>query len=76
MLRSIIKGVYDLIGVLPDYLKAYEKEYDTQKAYEEIFSRVFKGSILDIKKGLKHFELDENWKAVLDELKERIDSNK
>ena len=28
------------------------------------------------KKGLKHFELDENWKTVLDELKERIDGNK
>lgn len=76
LLRSIIKGAYDLIGVLPDYFKAYEKEYDTQKAYEEICSRVFIGNILDIKKGLKHFELDENWKTVLDELKERIDGNK
>lgn len=76
LLSSIIKSVYDLIGTMPDYFKAYEKEYDTQKAYEEICLRTLIGNILDIKKGLKHFELNEPTKNYLNELKERIDSNK
>ena len=76
LLRSIIKGAYDLIGTMPDYFKTYEKEYDTQKAYEEICLRTLIGNILDIKKGLKHLELNEPTKNFFDELKEMINNNK
>ena len=57
--------MYDLIGTMPDYFKTYEKEYDTQKAYEEICLRTLIGNILDIKKGLKHLELNEPTKNFL-----------
>lgn len=76
LLSSIIKGVYDLISTMPNYFKEYEKEYNIQVAYEEICLRVLIGNILDIKKDLKHIDLNKSTKDFLDELKKMIESNK
>lgn len=70
---SIISGVCDLISIMPNYFKEYEREYDKQSAYEEICLRVLIGNILDIKKGLKNFKLNKSIKDFLDELKNMIE---
>ena len=74
LLSAVIKGVYDLIGTMPKYFKEYEKEYNTQVAFDEICLRVLIGNILDIKKGLN--KIDDNmtntFKEYLDNLKNII----
>ena len=76
LLSSIISGVYDLISTMPNYFKEYKKEYNIQVAYEEICLRVLIGNILDIKKDLKHINLNKSTKDFLDELKKMIESIK
>lgn len=74
LLSSVIKGVYDLISSMPNYFKEYEKEYNTQVAYEEICLRVLIGNILDIKKGLNKYEMTNTFKEYLDNIKNIIDN--
>lgn len=74
LLSSVIKGVYDLISSMPNYFKEYEKEYNTQVAYEEICLRVLIGNILDIKKELNKYEMTNTFKEYLDNIKSIIDN--
>lgn len=76
LLSAVISGFRDLTGTMPNYYKEYEKEYGTQKAYDELCLRVLIGNILDIKKGLKNIDKDmtNTFKGFLDKLKNIIDN--
>lgn len=74
LLSALIKGVYDLMAISPNYFKHYEKEFDTKTAYKELCMRVLLGNILDIKKGLKNINenMTNTFKEYLDNVKNII----
>jgi len=74
LLCALIKGVYDLMAISPNYFKHYEKEFDTKTAYKELCMRVLLGNILDIKKGLKNINenMTNTFKEYLDNVKNII----
>ena len=72
LLSDIILGVYNLIKAMPNYYKEYEKEYNTQVAYDEICIRVLIGNIILFKKKLN--KIDDDYKQMLDKVKEFIDN--
>ena len=74
LLCALIKGVYDLMAISPNYFKHYEKEFDTKTAYKELCLRVLLGNILDIKKGLKNINenMTNTFKEYLDNVKNII----
>lgn len=76
LLLYIIKGVYELIGIMPDYYKQYEKEYGIENAYNEICLRVIIGNILDIKKGLNKITISNQMKKDLDDILQQFDDLK
>lgn len=71
LLSDTIKSVYDLIRAMPNYFNEYEKEYNTQVAYDEICIRVLIGNIILFKKRLN--KLTDEDKKELDNIKNIID---
>ena len=71
LLSDTIKSVYDLIKAMPNYFNEYEKEYNTQVAYDEICIRVLIGNIILFKKRLN--KLTDEDKKELDNIKNIID---
>lgn len=49
---TFVCGVNDLIGIMPNFFKEYEANFDIETAYNEICLRVFIGNILNIRKSI------------------------